>query len=329
MSDETIQCLAHGFGGEIETLECGVMLNGAPLPFDCTRQLNAEQPFRPVFMRLEKSGYRVEPDLGDTLPEAGFAIVLAGQSRDLNQRNFIRAWNALSPGGPIFVAGARNGGINPLRKLAQQLAGEVEAKPKYHALALRAERRGKALALPPGLENCDGFTIPVGTFSQAGPDPASRLLASHFSGRLSGRCADLGAGWGYLTESALKTCSAVTSIDLYEADWRALEAARTNLSGYAGGATGISFHWCDVTTEFARKPYDCIIMNPPFHAGREAVPALGRAFIETAAATLVPGGRLIMVANRNLPYEERLSALFRHYEMLADEGGFKVLLAIR
>ena len=329
MSDETVQCLAHGFGEEIETLERGVMLNGAPLPFDCTRQLNAEQPFRPVFMRLEKSGYRVEPDLGDTLPEAGFAIVLAGRNRDLNQRNFSRAWNALPPGGPIFIAGAKNGGINPLRKLAQQLAADVEAKPKYHALALRAERRGKALPLPPGLENCDGFTIPVGTFSQAGPDPASRLLASHFAGRLSGRCADLGAGWGYLTESALKACSTITSIDLYEADWRALEAAKTNLSGYAGGAAGISFHWCDVTTEFARKPYDCIIMNPPFHAGREAVPELGRAFIETAAATLVPGGRLIMVANRNLPYEERLSALFRRYEMLADEGGFKVLLAIR
>ena len=82
--------------------------------------------------------------------------------------------------------------------------------------------------------------------------------------------------------------------------------------------------WQALRSELHPKGFELVTV------GLDALGAAGcRAFIEAAAATLVPGGRLIMVANRNLPYEERLSALFRHYEMLADEGGFKVLLAIR
>ena len=44
-------------------------------------------------------------------------------------------------------------------------------------------------------------------------------------------------------------------------------------------------------------------MNPPFHTRPRADPALGQAMIRKAAAALRRGGRLFMVANRQLPYE--------------------------
>jgi 16S rRNA (guanine1207-N2)-methyltransferase len=71
-----------------------------------------------------------------------------------------------------------------------------------------------------------------------------------------------------------------------------------------------------------------VVMNPPFHdaLGNHA-PGLGSAFIRKAAAILQPGGRLIMVANRQLPYEAELGKAFKTVERIAESKGFKVLLA--
>ena len=47
-----------------------------------------------------------------------------------------------------------------------------------------------------------------------------------------------------------------------------------------------------------------------------------------AASTLVKGGRLLMVANRNLPYEQTLKDNFRSFEKLVEREGFKVFEAV-
>ena len=76
-------------------------------------------------------------------------------------------------------------------------------------------------------------------------------------------------------------------------------------------------------------PYDRVIANPPFHHGRAGEPDLGAAFIVAAGRILKPGGRLLMVANRQLPYEATLTATFRHCEKLAEDGVYKVIEAER
>ena len=74
-------------------------------------------------------------------------------------------------------------------------------------------------------------------------------------------------------------------------------------------------------------------MNPPFHAGlnmgRAAEPNIGRRFIEVAASTLISGGRLLMVANRTLPYEDILKHAFRRFQVLGEANGYKVFEAMR
>jgi 16S rRNA (guanine1207-N2)-methyltransferase len=66
-------------------------------------------------------------------------------------------------------------------------------------------------------------------------------------------------------------------------------------------------------------------MNPPFHEGRAADPALGQAFIEAAAKALRSGGRLFLVANRGLPYEAVLAGRFPQSGELARDGNYKIL----
>lgn len=76
------------------------------------------------------------------------------------------------------------------------------------------------------------------------------------------------------------------------------------------------------------RRYDFIVTNPPFHAqGRADRPDLGRAFLDSAADALAPGGRLWLVANRHLPYEAVLGARFASVRTVAQAEGFKVMEA--
>ncbi len=131
---------------------------------------------------------------------------------------------------------------------------------------------------------------------------------------------------GICLPNCLKRAPDVGSLALYEADFAALEAARTNLADWSEIT---DFKWVDVPAEFGSERFNHVIMNPPFHTDRAADPALGQAFIKAAARALMPGGSLLMVANRNLPYETTLADTFKRFETLADEGGFKVMRAFR
>jgi 16S rRNA (guanine1207-N2)-methyltransferase len=143
---------------------------------------------------------------------------------------------------------------------------------------------------------------------------------------LSGRAADLGAGWGYLSEHILRECPEVRVLDLFEADRRALEAARRTLTPMIG-ARRVNFRLADVTAGVGAALYNFVVMNPPFHEGRASDPFLGLRFIGAAAAALRPEGELWMVANRNLPYEAPLEELFETVEKLTEEQGFKIFRA--
>ena len=139
--------------------------------------------------------------------------------------------------------------------------------------------------------------------------------------------ADLGAGWGYLSLEVLARCPQVTRIDLFEAEWLALQAAQVNISAHAARCLA-RYHWHDVTCGLPGR-YNWIVMNPPFHVGKATEVDLGRAFINEAFTALLPGGTLLMVANRHLPYEAVLGDRFREVDVLTQTSSFKVFEARR
>ena len=222
----------------------------------------------------------------------------------------------------------------------RQLAGSVSVLSKHHCrvfwtapgaaidTALQAQWAGGDVArriaspdLPGG-----GFQTRPGVFAWDRVDPASAMLAAALPNDLHGRVADFGAGWGYLALQVLARCPNVTSMDLYEADARALVLADANL---ADTKVPVHFHWQDVAAGIEER-FDAIVCNPPFHAlGRGDRPDLGRAFIAAAAAALDPGGSLWLVANRHLPYEEALGSGFGQVRTVAQQGGFKIIEAVK
>ena len=169
-------------------------------------------------------------------------------------------------------------------------------------------------------------TLVLDTSAQGRADEIVTLLVEALPSNLQGRVADFGAGWGYLSQQVLGRCPQVTALDVFEADARALALAQCNL---ADAKVPVTYHWQDVAAGVAGR-FDAIVCNPPFHAlGRGDRPDIGRAFIAAASTALRAGGRLWLVANRHLPYEEALGSGFAQVRTVAQQGGFKIVEAVK
>ncbi len=338
MTTDTLKTLFYPFQAEaLEMPAAGAKVlflgaqSGFGLPEGWQADIHAVQGFRPDFLALERMG------LAGVSPRAegdGFdaALVLAGRHRGRNELFVAEAIERTKAGGPILVAGAKDDGIASLRKRIGDLAPLDGHLSKHHGVAFwfaRPQDDAAVAALRtanPAILVDGRFHTAPGMFSFDRIDPGSKLLAQNLAGDLGGNVADFCAGWGFLAAEVAMRCPGVTALDLYEADFAALEAARLNLEGMAPQK---SFFWRDLLAEKVERRYDAIVMNPPFHKGRAAEPEMGAGMVRAAAKVLRPGGRLLMVANRQLPYERVLAAAFSSYGEIAGDGAYKVFSARR
>lgn len=235
------------------------------------------------------------------------------------------ASSRLRQGGALWIDGQKTDGVDAILKELRALATISEQHSKAHGRIFRLDRP-QGDWLPDGWaaaprQVIDGFRTLPGVFSADGVDPGSALLAAHLPDRLPTRMVDLGAGWGWLSAQILAR-DGVETLHLVEADHAALVCARANITDPRA-----QFHWADARDFRLPDPVNGVVMNPPFHDGRAADPALGTAFIATAARLLTGAGRLWMVANRHLPYEAALDRHFARVTELGGDGRFKLIEA--
>jgi 16S rRNA (guanine1207-N2)-methyltransferase len=338
MPDDSLKTLFHPFEtGELSSPADGarVLFLGAEpgirVPAGWTAALHAVQPFRPLFRTLQAAGLPATPRAEGEGYSA--ALVLAGRHRGRNELWIAEALERTVAGGLIVVGGGKEDGVASLRRRIGQLLEIEGSEPKYHGIAFWF-RRPDQIAAASELRRAnpavlvEGYRTTPGMFSSDRVDPGSRLLVENLPPEISGAVADFGAGWGYLAGELVSRNRGISRIDLYEADFEALEAARENVAAIRNdAATG--FFWVDLLAEPVGGRYDFIVMNPPFHAGRAAEPVLGQKMIEAAARALKSGGRLLLVANRQLPYEQVLARAVRDGGETARDGRYKVLWAVR
>ncbi|SMY06728.1 class I SAM-dependent methyltransferase [Flavimaricola marinus] len=294
-----------------------------PLAYDLAAlspdQADIVHSFAPDVSYWETMGYAVSKEL----TPSDLVIVVVPRAKALARAMLAEA---VTKAPVVVVDGQKTDGVDSLWRDLRKRLGDLPSITKSHGRLFWFKTEGVDLsdwAAPPPSAGPEGFVTQPGVFSDGAIDRGSALLADALPGKLPSRVADLGAGWGYLSAAILKR-EGVTHLDLVEAEALALDCARQNITDPRA-----HFHWADATQFTPEAKYGAIVTNPPFHTGRAADPSLGRAFITAAAAMLVPGGQLWLVANRHLPYEAHLREAFVRVDEAGGDSAFKVFCAIR
>lgn len=276
--------------------------------------------FRPDHDQFAAQGY----DVAGEGPFAA-AVVCVPRARAAALALVAQAVQTVPPGAPVLLDGQKTDGVESLIKTCRTAGlhlGEVMSKAHGKAVVLSA---APVPADWPAVRRAvdGGFVTDPFCFSADGPDRGSALLAAALPAKLGPKAIDLGAGWGYLSGAVLSR-DGVKKLDLVEAEAAALDCARAAISDPRA-----RFHWADALSWRPESLAETVVMNPPFHLGREAEATLGIDFIGAARRMMAPDGVLWMVANRHLPYDAALQAAFLDVETIGGDPAFRLIRAAK
>jgi 16S rRNA (guanine1207-N2)-methyltransferase len=263
-----------------------------------------------------------------------FIVLIAPKQKDELAFLIAKSLRILAPGG-ILVTAAENlaggkileslykeFGLFPhsLSKHKSRVVWAVFAAP-VESLVQQSLARGSFQQRKDGLWTCPGL------FSWDRLDTGTEILLESLPEKLSGKGADLGAGIGEIGLRLLPSQAGIQKLICAEHDARAIFCARKNLAPYG---ERVDFLWADASgANLPIANLDFVVMNPPFHKGKDEDSSLGKAFVRQASRILKKGGRLILVANTHLPYERTLESEFSAISVLRQDRGFKVIEAIK
>lgn len=304
------------------------LLRASPLPIfrPYANKIQCEQRLRPLHDALVRDGYSTSIN-----GEPHDLVIYFGSRAKLENSFYVaRAFELLKEGGAFIAAIPNNLGESQLKRQIEEVFGTVESESKAKAkifLTKKGECRRdirEDLELATPTLNSYGLGVAAGVFNKGEPDVGSLLLIEHIPADLRGRGADLCAGNGILSKAILEKSKGVKALHLYEIDKVALDCAELTLKHMQGEETELFFYWADVTQGVGEGDFDWIVMNPPFHLQSTADTELGVRCIASASRALKVGGKLFLVANKKLPYEEGLRELFSKADCVAERDGYKV-----
>ncbi|MEJ8568238.1 methyltransferase [Elongatibacter sediminis] len=299
---------------------------------------------------------------GRTTPTATIILFLP-REKDRLEMLLHACASTMAQDAQLWLVGENRAGIkSAARRLATRFNRVEKLDSARHCVLFRAAeplpgtpfdvadyRQQWELQLPPGLP---GGVLRIeslpGVFAHGRLDGGTALLlkflGENFAAlKISGHCLDFGCGAGIIGLALLR---ANPELDMTLVDSNAaalLSAARSlQANGLASAppATGENIpaqpeneprvHLKAADGLPAEGPaLDWIISNPPFHQGVDTDFDVARQFFTRAAARLKKTGKMLLVCNRYLPYENWLEKSFQALEKPAENRDFKILLARR
>jgi 16S rRNA (guanine1207-N2)-methyltransferase len=256
------------------------------------------------------------------------------------------AFHALRPGGRCYLAGGNDEGIKTALKQMEALFGEA------HLLAYRGGHRvGVATRGEAPAGRTGDFDTPwldpdafrrfrietrggsyevhsrPGVFSWDRFDRGSQALLEAADPGKARDVLELGCGYG-IVGTALARLAPDARVTLVDVDAEAVRSARRTADANGVGER-CETRAGDVAAGVPDASMDLVVANPPFHVGKATDLEVPAQFIRDAARVLRPRGRLLLVANRTLPYEAWVEACFGAVQTVHDGREFKVLGATR
>ncbi len=245
----------------------------------------------------------------------------------------------LRPGGRLYVAGANDAGaksafrdleglFRPQGLLGYKGGHRAAAFARVEAVTLAGSYAEPGIA--PGTWRAFAWEVAgrhyqarttAGVFSWDHLDDGTRMLLEVVDIPADARVLDLGCGWGAIGAYAADRAreGAVTLVDV---DALATRAAEATLHANRLGAAQVVLG--DGAGAAGPSSYDLVLSNLPFHRGHGVDRQLAEGLVQEAARVLAPRGRLIIVANRFLRYEQVMSAVLANVRCLANDNRYHV-----
>lgn len=301
------------------------------------------------YVHLDYAVYRSDRELQRTIPgsvdpifaeewgavrPANWAAIFLPKEKALAEWVFAGLAARLLPGARVRVVGENRGGIRSAKPMIEAAVGPVKgSRSGRHAVlwdAVRAEAPSpprdlrREFEFQAGGEILRAVSYP-GVFSHGEFDPGTRLLLESLGRPQYRRALDWGCGAGVIGAYLLRLCPGAL-VDLVDSHALALRSARETLlaNGFPSDRVYASDGFADV-----RGSFDLIVANPPFHAGIKTRLSVTERMIRDSARYLLPGGRLVLVANTFLRYPAVLRECYRNVRVLAETASFRVFEAMQ
>ena len=162
------------------------------------------------------------------------------------------------------------------------------------------------------------FFTDNGVFSKKGLDYGTRSLLEALPNDISGKCLDMGCGYGPIGIFLKKTYD--VSVDMVDINLRSLKLALKNAD-----ANKVSVHIFESDAfKSIKEKYDYIITNPPIRVGKEKLYEI----LTCAKEHLKKNGKLYFVINKNQGAKSVIKDLSSIYKInvIEKNKGFFIIL---
>ncbi len=165
------------------------------------------------------------------------------------------------------------------------------------------------------------FSALPGVFSGNKLDIGSQSLLPHLGIISGGTVADIGCGNGLLS-LLIKQKSPNTRVIACDDSMLAVRSAFNNAQSNNIDIEVLHSNALDKVNE----TLDWVVCNPPYHDGHKELTNIAATMFDHSSTKLKPGGQLLVVANRHLPYGKILHRLFRNVDVLKRDSKFNVYI---
>lgn len=233
----------------------------------------------------------------------------------------------LSDDAQLFIIGDKRSGIKSLNKIFPVELNKIESHS--HCLLFQGSYSADAFdkTLDDFYQNYSYSGINIsnlpGVFSFQSLDKGTAELLPFLKQYPADSVLDFGCGSGIIA-CHYKQNHPTSSVDALDANTFAIASA---LRTAANNALELNHVFQSDGFDKVSQRYDLIISNPPFHQGQEQTYAVSENLIKQSTDYLKPNGRLLIVANRFLPYEKWIQQCFNKADNLFENNQFKVILA--
>ncbi len=236
--------------------------------------------------------------------------------------------NLLEEGGQLIISGKKKTGFKRYRKHLAGFEGEVSKSGQEGDVKLYSYRKTSDFT-PERTEIEKKYSAQVndvqmsfitceGLFSSGSLDQGTRVLLENLELPEKGSILDLASGYGTITAYMSGHSEGDHEFYLSDDSGPAVRYVEKNME--QNEVSDFHLEHADCLDCFKDESFDLIVSNPPTHQGR----GITTEMFEQSYSHLNRKGRLVIVYNSNMNFEDQLKDIFGKVDILAEEKGFKV-----